>query len=203
MLENMTAAISRIAGIKARFQPAGTSGIVHVAPHATGGAPVASSLPTGSSSGSVKPFFPDYLIGPVKEKVKASAQEVTSYEDFIQSSADKYGVDPALVKAVIKAESGYRTNAQSHAGAQGLMQLMPSTAASLGCNDPFDPAQNIDAGTRYLKQQIDRFGSAEQALAAYNAGPGAVAKYNGVPPFRETQNYVNRVLSYMQDYSSE
>jgi len=79
---------------------------------------------------------------------------------------------------------------------------MPSTASSLGCSDPFNPAENIEAGTKYLKTQIDRFGSVDKALAAYNAGPGAVIKYGGVPPFKETQNYVRKVLSYREGYSS-
>ena len=121
-------------------------------------------------------------------------------EPVIASAAERYGVDPAVIKAVIRAESGFRTDAVSRAGAQGLMQLMPGTARALGV-DATDPAQNIDGGVRYLKQQLDRFGNVEHALAAYNAGPGAVIRNGGVPPYAETQRYVANVLSYVDQYS--
>ena len=113
--------------------------------------------------------------------------------------------DPvALLKGLIKQESGFNPSAQSPAGAQGLTQLMPATAAGLGVTDPTDPAQAIEGGARYLRQQLDRFGGdASMALAAYNAGPGAVQKYQGVPPYAETQAYVRTVLANAEQYRTQ
>jgi soluble lytic murein transglycosylase-like protein len=126
------------------------------------------------------------------------------YEDLINSAASKYGIDPAVLKGLIKQESGFNPNAGSPAGAQGLTQLMPGTAASLGVTDVHDPAQSIDGGAHYLKMQLDRFGGDySKALAAYNAGPGAVQRYNGVPPYAETQNYVKNVLSFADQYRQD
>ena len=121
-------------------------------------------------------------------------------QPLIEAAAKRNNLDPALVAAVAKAESGFRVDAGSGAGARGLMQLMPSTASGLGVTDILDPAQNLDAGSRYLKQQVDRFGDLRLALAAYNAGPGAVTRYGGVPPYTETQNYVTRVLGLYDQY---
>ncbi|HEY9900109.1 MAG TPA: lytic transglycosylase domain-containing protein [Pantanalinema sp.] len=109
------------------------------------------------------------------------------------AAAPARSVDPALVRAVIQAESGGDPHAVSPAGARGLMQLMPATARSLGV-DPDDPQQNVAGGTRYLRQMLDRFDSVPEALAAYNAGPGAVEKHGGIPPYAETRHYVERVM---------
>lgn len=119
----------------------------------------------------------------------------TQWDSLILEASAKYGVDPGLVKSMMMAESSGNPNALSSAGAMGLMQLMPATAESLGITNPWDPAQNIMGGTRYLRGLLDRFGDPELAVAAYNAGPGAVRKFNGVPPYPETQGYVARVMS--------
>jgi soluble lytic murein transglycosylase-like protein len=119
-----------------------------------------------------------------------------SFESLIQQASSKYGVDADLVKAVIQNESAYNPSAISSAGAIGLMQLMPATADNLGVENPLDPAQNIDGGVKLLRELLNQFGgNITNTLAAYNAGPGAVQQYGGVPPYQETQTYVQRVLS--------
>jgi soluble lytic murein transglycosylase-like protein len=119
-----------------------------------------------------------------------------SFESLIQQASSKYGVDADLVKAVIQNESAYNPSAVSSAGALGLMQLMPATADSLGVENPLDPAQNIDGGVKLLRELLNQFGgNLSNTLAAYNAGPGAVQQFGGIPPYQETQTYVRRVLS--------
>jgi soluble lytic murein transglycosylase-like protein len=122
---------------------------------------------------------------------------------LVEQNAATWQVDPALIKAVIANESGFNANATSSVGAQGLMQLMPATAASLGVRDAYDPAQNVAGGARYLRGLLDRFGGDKRlAIAAYNAGPGAVEKYGDVPPYAETRNYVQNVLASFDKYGS-
>jgi soluble lytic murein transglycosylase-like protein len=116
-------------------------------------------------------------------------------ERLVKLNAVDYGVDPALIEAIIERESGFDSNATSSAGARGLMQLMPQTAAGLGVTDSFNAAQNVAGGTRYLRSLLDRFANVELAVAAYNAGPDAVRRYAGVPPYAETRNYVRNVMA--------
>jgi soluble lytic murein transglycosylase len=120
-------------------------------------------------------------------------------EPLIQRHSDAQNLDPKLVKALIQVESGYNSRALSNKGAMGLMQLMPGTASSLRVRDAYDPDENLRGGTTYLRRMLDRFaGRLELAVAAYNAGPGAVERHGGIPPFRETRAYVERVLSLYQ-----
>jgi soluble lytic murein transglycosylase-like protein len=127
----------------------------------------------------------------------------TPFAAEIDAAAKKYGVDSALLRGLIRQESNFNPNATSPAGARGLTQLMPGTAAALGVN-PAIPAQAIEGGAKYLRQQLDKFGGdPAKALAAYNAGPGAVQRYGGVPPFAETQNYVRKVLAYAAEYRKD
>jgi soluble lytic murein transglycosylase-like protein len=118
-------------------------------------------------------------------------------ETAVQKAAAKYNLSPELIRSVIRAESNFQADAVSPAGARGLMQLMPETARELGVTNSFDVQQNVDGGARYLRQMLDRFGGdVKRALAAYNAGPGAVEQYDGDVPFNETRQYVKRVLRY-------
>ena len=125
----------------------------------------------------------------------------TPYAAEITAAAKKHGVDPALLAGLVKQESNFNPDAGSPAGAQGLTQLMPATAASLGVTNVHDPAQALEGGAKYLRQQLDRFGGdVARALAAYNAGPGAVERFGGVPPYAETQEYVRRVQANAAEY---
>jgi soluble lytic murein transglycosylase-like protein len=128
----------------------------------------------------------------------------TPYAAEITAAAKKHGIDPALLAGLVKQESGFDPSAGSHAGARGLTQLMPATAAGLGVSNVLDPIQNLDGGAKYLRQQLDAFdGDVTRALAAYNAGPGAVQRYGGVPPYAETQNYVRIVQANAAQYRAQ
>lgn len=129
----------------------------------------------------------------------ATVNGASQLRPLIESAAQQAGVDPRLFDALVASESAYDPNARSRAGALGLSQLMPDTAKSLGVANPFDPMQNLRGGAQYLSQMLSRFGGDPRlALAAYNAGPGAVEKFGGIPPYSETQTYVNRVMSLFE-----
>ena len=130
---------------------------------------------------------------PVKPHVISSATSEKPYAELIERASALHGVDPSLVYALIQVESGYQADAESPRGAMGLMQLMPGTALRYNVGNPFDPASNIDAGTRHLRTLLDEFGT-RGALAAYNAGEGPVRQFDGIPPYSETRKYVSRIL---------
>ena len=151
--------------------------------------------------------FGDLLTRPVTKvnaniysaQAETGAEKISTREqikNIVFRAAKKHGVDEKLVNALIKQESGFNPNARSKVGAMGLMQLMPATAKGLGVTNPMDPEQNVEGGVKYLKSMLNKYnGNVILALAAYNAGPGAVDKYDGVPPYKETQNYVKSILA--------
>jgi soluble lytic murein transglycosylase-like protein len=162
-------------------------------PHA--GKPASSSRSSASRSMPVSaqllelPMIPSVLV----ETVYYMPPEIL-YEPLVQEAAEYHGVDPDLVRAVVRTESAFDPTAVSTAGAQGLMQLMPELSEELGVKDPFDPRENVFAGVRYLRSLLDQHdGDEKLALASYNAGPGAVMRYNGVPPYPETEQYIRNI----------
>jgi transglycosylase-like protein with SLT domain len=154
---------------------------------------------TGSSNstdpGGFKPLALGGNIGVLPAIGTPAKLAPSAMRDMIDAAAARHNVDPALLDALVKTESDYDPTCRSNAGAMGLTQLMPDTAKSLGVNDPFDPTQSLNGGAAYLRQMLDKFGSVEKALAAYNAGPGAVIKAGGIPPYAETQNYVRKIMT--------
>jgi len=128
----------------------------------------------------------------IGNKFKSVSEDM---DQIFEDAADRFGISSRLLRAVAKAESNFNPNAVSRAGAMGVMQLMPGTAKNLGVTDPYDARQNIMGGAKYLKENLDKFGDVRLALAAYNAGPGSVQKYGGVPPYSETQNYVKKIMA--------
>ena len=150
-----------------------------------------------------KPFHVD---GPPPQRVQVSSRsfpKIDMWDQLILAAAQRYYLEPELIKSVVLAESGMNPNALSSAGAMGLMQLMPGTAQDLGVSDPWDPAQNIDGGSRYIREQLDNFGDLRRAIAAYHAGPGNVRRYGGIPPFEATRIYVARVMELYEMFRTE
>ncbi len=148
----------------------------------------------------IRRVLPSSAAAPAPAASSGSGLAGVPYADLFTAAGARHGVDPALLAAVAKVESGFSSSAVSPAGATGLMQFMPATAAGLGV-DPTDPASAVDGAARYLRQLTDRFGSTDLALAAYNAGPGTVARTGGIPPYPETQSYVRKVTSAVEAYS--
>jgi soluble lytic murein transglycosylase-like protein len=138
-----------------------------------------------------------------ERKIFISKLDSKQFDPIISEASKKYALEAPLIKAVIKAESDFDPNAMSHKGARGLMQIMPMNYRLLNVENPFDPHQNIDGGARYLREMMDRYnGKLNLSLAAYNAGPGAVDKYGGVPPYPETTEYIERVMKYYERFKN-
>ena len=158
----------------------------------------AQNLNGGRETISTQPFFME----PFRPEALYSSLELQrQFEGVVRSASYRYDVDPYLVLGMIRVESNFDSYAISHKGAKGLMQLMPATARFHKVRNAYDPVQNIYGGVRHFRLLLDRFdGDVQLALAAYNAGPGAVAKYNRIPPYRETRNYVRQVMGYYQYY---
>jgi soluble lytic murein transglycosylase-like protein len=195
-------ALIETAGKVAAGGLAGTNTVASPAPAAGSSTDFASALQaattadTASASGVVGAGYQPAIPG-----VATSGEAGGEYEALIDQAASRNGLDPAVLHGLIQQESGFDPSATSSAGASGLTQLMPGTASSMGVSNALDPAESIEGGARYLGELMTQFGgNTEDALAAYNAGPGAVQQYGGIPPYTETQSYVSKVLGYAETY---
>jgi soluble lytic murein transglycosylase-like protein len=155
------------------------------------------SVLTGTSPSAIGPYIPSD-VRPIGASGSGGASCPPALQPAIANAAAQTGLPSDLISAVIQQESSFQNGEVSPSGAAGLMQIMPQTAQDLGVTDVFDPMQNILGGATYLRRQLDKFGSVQKALAAYNAGPGAVEQYRGVPPYPETQRYVQKVMGALE-----
>jgi soluble lytic murein transglycosylase-like protein len=178
-----------------------------IAPGGNGGKDFASQLTAATTAAlpaasvATAPAATPAVAGPTSATGASALPPGVPYGAEITAAAQRHGIDPALLAGLVRQESNFDPTAGSPAGARGLTQLMPGTAAGLGVTDVTDPLQSLDGGARYLKQQLDAFGGdVTKALAAYNAGPGAVQRYGGVPPYAETQSYVQKVQAFAAAY---
>ncbi|WP_053226629.1 lytic transglycosylase domain-containing protein [Solirubrobacter soli] len=190
--------MSRVSQLQAMLA-AGSPPVQQPAPTNTSSTSFSTALQNATTPTSFAPQAAGITASPTSSS--SSLPAGTPYAAEITQAATANGVDPALLAGLVKQESGFNPNAGSGAGARGLTQLMPGTASGLGVTNILDPQQNLNAGAKYLKQQLDAFGGdVTKALAAYNAGPGAVQRFGGVPPYSETQNYVRIVQANAAAY---
>jgi soluble lytic murein transglycosylase-like protein len=185
--------MSRLPDVSMFRRPARPAAITEIAPENT--------QETTEADAAKTPFA--YLLNLYRHANQSENELMNDIHSEIAAAAEKYSIDPNLIKAVMKSESNFNPEALSRAGAMGLMQLMPGTAASLGVSDPYNISQNIDGGANYLRRMLDMFGEENLAVAAYNAGPNAVKKHDGIPPFNETQRFVPKVMGYKEQYILE
>lgn len=180
------------------------SGIAPTSATTAGASTTASQVPAGDFAAALQAATAADASSPTaaqNESLAGTAGDGDEYDSVIEQAAERYGIDPAVLHGLIQQESGFDPGAQSSAGASGLTQLMPGTASSMGVANPLNPTESIEGGARYLSQLMSQFGgNTEEALAAYNAGPGAVQQYGGIPPYAETQSYVSKVLGYAETY---
>jgi soluble lytic murein transglycosylase-like protein len=198
----LTAALALLAGAgsaRAELAVLANGQILKVTARRAEGDRIFLSLKEGGEVGVVAAEIRGFVPDEVADEVLAPVAAGTDLRALAIAAAQRHGLAPELVLAVVGVESAFKPDAVSHKGAQGLMQLMPGTAKELGVDDALDPAQNLDGGARYLRRLLAQYGGdVGRALAAYNAGPGAVKRHRGVPPYRETHHYISRVLERYQ-----